>query len=280
MGELPADARLGAIRLRAADAERLARFYEQAIGLDVVQDGPRTALGVDGRALVELEPDPDAPPRPSHTTGLFHLALLVPTRADLARALRRVVAAGWRLTGASDHLVSEALYLSDPEGNGIELYRDRPRDDWPDAGGELRMDTLPLDLGSLLSEEDEAGDDADMPAGTTLGHVHLQVADLAAAERFWVDALGLDVAVRGYPGALFVSAGGYHHHVGLNTWAGVGAPSPPDGALGLDRFEVVLPNAQAVSDAGGRLAAAGPVELVDGGVLAADPSGNGVLVRA
>jgi len=280
MGELPADARLGAIRLRAADAERLARFYEQAIGLDVVQDGPRTALGVDGRALVELEPDPDAPPRPSHTTGLFHLALLVPTRADLARALRRVVAAGWRLTGASDHLVSEALYLSDPEGNGIELYRDRPRDDWPDAGGELRMDTLPLDLGSLLSEDDEAGDDAGMPPGTTLGHVHLQVADLAAAERFWVDALGLDVVVRGYPGALFVSAGGYHHHVGLNTWAGAGAPSPPDGALGLDRFEVVLPNAQAVSDAGGRLAAAGPVELVDGGVLAADPSGNGVLVRA
>jgi catechol 2,3-dioxygenase len=280
MGELPADARLGAIRLRAADAERLARFYEEAIGLEVVEGGPITGLGVDGRALVELEPDPDAPPRPPHTTGLFHLALLVPTRADLARALRRVVAAGSRLTGASDHLVSEALYLRDPEGNGIELYRDRPRDDWPDAGGSLRMDTLPLDLGSLLSEEDEAGDDADMPAGTTLGHVHLQVADLAAAERFWVDALGLDVAVRGYPGALFVSAGGYHHHVGLNTWAGVGAPSPPDGALGLDRFEVVLPNAQAVSDAGERLAAAGPVELVDGGVIAADPSGNAVLVRA
>ena len=280
MGELPADARLGAIRLRAADAERLARFYEEAIGLEVVEDGPITGLGVDGRALVELEPDPDAPPRPPHTTGLFHLALLVPTRADLARALRRVVAAGSRLTGASDHLVSEALYLRDPEGNGIELYRDRPRDDWPDAGGSLRMDTLPLDLGSLLSEEDEAGDDADMPAGTTLGHVHLQVADLAAAERFWVDALGLDVAVRGYPGALFVSAGGYHHHVGLNTWAGVGASSPPDGALGLDRFEVVLPNAQAVSDAGERLAAAGPVELVDGGVIAADPSGNAVLVRA
>ena len=280
MGELPADARLGAIRLRAADAERLARFYEEAIGLEVVEDGPITGLGVDGRALVELEPDPDAPPRPPHTTGLFHLALLVPTRADLARALRRVVAAGSRLTGASDHLVSEALYLRDPEGNGIELYRDRPRDDWPDAGGSLRMDTLPLDLGSLLSEEDEAGDDADMPAGTTLGHVHLQVADLAAAERFWVDALGLDVAVRGYPGALFVSAGGYHHHVGLNTWAGVGAPSPPDGALGLDRFEVVLPDADAVSEAGERLAAAGPVELVDGGVIAADPSGNAVLVRA
>ena len=259
MGELPADARLGAIRLRVGDVERLTRFYEQAIGLQVVEDGPVTALGVDGQALVELEAAPDAPPRPLHTTGLFHLAILVPSRADLALALRRVAAAGWRLSGASDHLVSEALYLSDPEGNGIELYRDRPRDEWPAVGGVLQMDTLPLDLGSLLSEVDEAnGDDAGMPAGTTLGHVHLQVSDLTAAEHFWADALGFDVTVRGYPGALFVSAGGYHHHVGLNTWAGDGAPPPPDGALGLDRFEVVLPDAGAVSDAGERLAATGP----------------------
>ena len=281
MGELPADARLGAIRLRVADVERLTRFYEQAIGLQVVEDGLVTALGVDGRALVELEAAPDAPPRPSHTTGLFHLAILVPSRADLGLALRRVAAAGWRLSGASDHLVSEALYLSDPEGNGIELYRDRPRAEWPVVGGALQMDTLPLDLGSLLSEVDEAnGADAGMPAGTTLGHVHLQVSDLTAAEHFWADALGLDVTVRGYPGALFVSAGGYHHHVGLNTWAGDGAPPPPDGALGLDRFEVVLPDAGAVSDAGERLAATGAVELVQGGVLTADSSGNGLLVRS
>jgi catechol 2,3-dioxygenase len=119
-----------------------------------------------------------------------------------------------------------------------------------------------------------------MVPGTTLGHVHLQVADLEAAERFWSDALGFDVTVRGYPGALFVSAGGYHHHVGLNTWAGVGAPSPPEGALGLERFEVVLPDADAVSEAGERLAAAGSVELVEDGVLAADPAGNALLVRS
>jgi catechol 2,3-dioxygenase len=281
MGELPGDARLGAIRLRAADVERLARFYTEAIGLELLAADGVTTLGVaDGRALVELEAAPDAPPRPAHTTGLFHLALLVPSRADLALALRRVVATGWRLSGASDHLVSEALYLSDPEGNGVELYRDRPRDEWPVAGGDLRMDTLPLDLGSLLSEVDGASDESSMPAGTALGHVHLQVADLAAAERFWVDGLGFDVTVRGYPGALFVAAGGYHHHVGLNTWAGVGAPPPPDGALGLDRFEVVLPDEAAVSEAGERLAAVGPVELVDDGVLATDPSGNAVLVRS
>jgi catechol 2,3-dioxygenase len=279
MGELPVDARLGAIRLRVGDGERLTRFYEEAIGLRVLEDGPVTRLGLDGRALIELEVDPDAPRRPPHTTGLFHLAILVPSRADLGQALRRVVGTGWRLSGASDHLVSESLYLSDPEGNGIELYRDRPRDEWPVAGGSLRIDTLPLDVGGLLSEADGANGNPGMPIGTTLGHVHLQVADLTAAERFWVDALGLDVMVRGYPGALFVSAGGYHHHVGLNTWAGVGAAPPPDGALGLARFEVVVPDADAVSEAGERLAVAGPVELVDEGVLAADPSGNAVLVR-
>ncbi len=279
MAELPADARLGAVRLRVGDLERLTRFYEEAIGLRVLDDGPLVRLGVDGTPLVELAAAPDAPPRPPHTTGLYHLALLVPTRADLALALRRAVTAGWRLTGASDHLVSEALYLRDPEGNGIELYRDRPRDEWPRAGGELQLDTLPLALGDLLSAADEEADDTGMPPGTTLGHVHLQVADLAAAERFWSDALGFDVTVRGYPGALFVAAGGYHHHVGLNTWAGVGAPPPPEGALGLARFEVVLPDADAVSAAAERLSGVGPIELVEEGVLAVDPSGNAVLVR-
>jgi catechol 2,3-dioxygenase len=282
MGDLPADARLGAIRLRAGDLERLRRFYTEAIGLcELPDDDGVAALGVEpGAPLVELEGAPEAPPRPPHTTGLFHLALLVPTRADLARALRRVVAAGWRLTGASDHLVSEALYLSDPEGNGIELYRDRPRDEWPVSGGVLRMDTLPLDLGSLLAEDDDADADGAMPPGTTLGHVHLQVADLAPAEVFWADALGLDVTVRGYPGALFVSAGGYHHHVGLNTWAGVGAPRPPDGALGLVRFELVLPDASSLAAATDRLATVASVELTEEGTLARDPSGNAVLLRS
>jgi catechol 2,3-dioxygenase len=281
MGELPADARLGAIRLRVGDVDRLTRFYEESIGLRVLGRGDAvTSLGVDGTPLVELEPAPDAPPRPPHTTGLFHLALLVPARADLAQALRRVAATDWHLSGASDHLVSEALYLSDPEGNGIELYRDRPRDEWQVVDGVLRMDTLPLDLGSLLSDSDEADADTGMPSGTTLGHVHLQVSDLAAAEAFWVDALGLDVTVRGYPGALFTSAGGYHHHVGLNTWAGTGAPPPPAGARGLDRFELVLPDRAAVSAAAERLAAVAPIDVVEDGVLASDPSGNAVLVRS
>ena len=280
MGALPADARLGAIRLRAGDVERLRDFYETTIGLRTVgaADGV-TSLGADGAPLVELVSDPDAAARPPRTAGLFHLALLVPTRSDLARTLRRVAGSGWPLSGASDHLVSEALYLSDPEGNGIELYRDRPRDEWPLAGESVEMATLPLDLEDLLSEPGGDAPDAGMPKGATLGHVHLQVADLGDAEAFWVEALGLDVTARGYPGALFTSAGGYHHHVGLNTWAGVGAPSPPPGSRGLVRFEVVLSDEAAVEDAAERLARIGGTERVDGGVLAADQSGNAVLVR-
>jgi len=282
MGRLPADARLGAIRLRAGDVGRLREFYETTIGLMPLdgEDGV-VSLGVDGTPLVELVAGPEAPARPARTTGLFHLALLVPTRADLARTLRRVADSGRPLSGASDHLVSEALYLSDPEGNGIELYRDRPRDQWPLAGDSVEMATLPLDLENLLAEPGGESAAPSMPEGTILGHVHLQVADLDTAEAFWVDALGLDVTARGYPGALFTSAGGYHHHVGLNTWAGVGAPWPPVGARGLVRFEVVLPDDGAVEEAAERLAGVGPVERTDGGgVLATDLSGNTVLVRA
>jgi catechol 2,3-dioxygenase len=280
MGELPADTRLGAIRLRAGDVGLLRDFYERAIGLRGLESGDGVvALGAGNGPLVELVSDPDAPARPPRTTGLFHLALLVPTRADLARALRRVFEAGWHLSGASDHLVSEALYLSDPEGNGIELYRDRPREEWPHEGDEVAMATLPLDLESLLAEPGGDADAPAMPAGTALGHVHLQVSDLDSAARFWVDALGLDVTASLYPGALFVSAGGYHHHVGLNTWAGVGAPRPPAGARGLDRFEVVLPDAEAVAAARERLAAATEVRDADVGPLAEDPSGNTMLLR-
>jgi catechol 2,3-dioxygenase len=217
-----------------------------------------------------------------NATGLFHVAILVPTRRDLALALVRLARARWSLTGASDHLVSEALYLDDPEGNGIELYRDRPREEWTYAGGQLEMATLPLHLQDLLGELDERdAETGGAPAGTRIGHVHLNVADLADAEAFYGGALGFDVTVRGYPGALFMSAGGYHHHIGLNTWAGEGAPPPPDGALGLRWFEVELPSAAHVDEAAGRLEQAGadPVRE-DGVVLARDPSGIGVRVAA
>ena len=190
-----------------------------------------TRLGpAGGEPLIELVSAPDAPRAPSFSTGLFHLAILVPDRAELARSLQRLAGAGWRLTGASDHLVSEALYLRDPEGNGIEIYRDRPREEWRRDGDELAMATLPLDLESVLGEleQDEAPANG-MPAGTTMGHVHLQVADIPPVEGFYNGALGLDVMVRSYPGALFLAAGGYHHHLGLNTWQSQGAPRSAGG---------------------------------------------------
>jgi len=240
---------MGAVRLTVADLDRVRDFYRDAIGLTEVstEDGV-VRLGADGTAIVELFGNPDAPPRPRGTSGLFHFAIVVPSRPDLARALQRVAEAGWRLSGASDHLVSEALYLSDPEGNGIELYRDRPRDQWPVRDGVLQMDTLPLDLDGVLGELRREDASSGMPAGTRMGHVHLNVGDLTAAETFYSGALGFDVTVRGYPGALFVSAGGYHHHLGLNTWAGEGAPPAPPGSRGLRAFEIVLPSEWALEE--------------------------------
>jgi catechol 2,3-dioxygenase len=281
---IPSDTTLGPVRLAVADLDRQRAFYERAIGLSALESGGSSVrMGPAGGApLVELAGEPDAIPRPPGTTGLFHVALLLPSRLELARSLRRVAAADWSLTGASDHLVSEALYTRDPEGNGIELYRDRPRDEWPRRNGEVEMATLPLDLEDVARElETAAGGTDGMPEDGRVGHVHLQVGDLAAAERFYHRLLGFDVTVRGYPGALFVSAGGYHHHVGLNTWAGEGAPAPPPGALGLRWFEVVLPGAGELERVAGRLREAGiDAEDRDGGLRVTDPSGNGVLITA
>jgi catechol 2,3-dioxygenase len=248
------------------------------IGLATIESSEREArLGADGVALVELVADPGGAPRPRGTTGLFHLAILVPGRRDLAAALHRVGDSGWRFSGASDHLVSEALYLSDPEGNGIEIYRDRPREEWPYDDGQVRMATVPLDLEAVLGALDGAEPGRPMAAGTRIGHVHLNVADLAETEGFYCGTLGFDVTVRDYPGALFMSAGGYHHHVGANTWAGEGAPPPPPGALGLRRFEILLPSRDESAAVERRLRAAGyEVGAEDGAIEVADPSGDRV----
>ncbi|MFN2617598.1 MAG: VOC family protein [Thermoleophilaceae bacterium] len=273
---------LGAVRLNVADLPAMRAFYERVIGLTSLEGGSAAArLGAgQGAPLVELIERPDAPPRPPGTTGLFHLAILVPDRRELARALERVASAGWRLTGASDHLVSEALYLDDPEGNGIELYRDRPREEWSYEGGTLQMATLPLDLEGLAGELQGDRSDSGMTTGTRIGHVHLQVADLDAAESFYHGILGFDVSVRSYPGALFVSAGGYHHHIGLNTWAGEGAPPPPAGARGLRWFEVVTPEAEVEAIAERARGAGLETARDEGGVRLSDPSSNGVVLRA
>jgi catechol 2,3-dioxygenase len=249
---------IGAVRLRVADLEGLRGYYERTIGLRTLErDGDVVRLGVDA-PLLELVGDPDAPPAPPRSTGLFHFAILVPSRPDLAQAVRRVAGAGERFTGASDHFVSEALYLRDPEGNGIEIYRDRPREDWErEPNGELRMGTVALDIDAVMAELPADGDGG-MPDGTVIGHVHLQVSELARTETFYAGELGLDVTVRSYPGALFLSRDGYHHHVGANTWASAGASPSPAGSRGLEWFEMRHP---------------------DRAGLVTDPSGNRLLLR-
>jgi catechol 2,3-dioxygenase len=277
---------VGGVTLTVADLDAQAAFYRDAIGLrEIRRDGDTVELGAptSDTPLVTLVGRPDALPRPPRTTGLFHLALLVPSRVDLAWALNRVTGAGYRFTGAADHLVSEALYLDDPEGNGIEIYRDRPREEWTYTGGQLEMATLPLDLDGVLAGA-TTGDSGDgMAGGTRIGHVHLQVAAIPAAETFYVDALGFEPTVRGYPGALFVSAGGYHHHVGLNTWAGQGAPAPPAGSRGLRGFTIVLPDAARLRQTVAAASNAGVEVTADdaGRDVVIDPSGNrAVLVAA
>jgi catechol 2,3-dioxygenase len=274
--------RPGAVRLRVGDLDRERTFYERAIGLRTLGDADgATQLGVDGTTVVELVSIPSASPRPPRSTGLFHLAILVPDRPALAQSLARLAGAGWPLTGASDHLVSEALYLNDPEGNGIEIYRDRPRSEWRYDGGSLQMSTLPLDLDGLLAElPGTESQEPGMSAGTRIGHVHLNVADLEEAESFYAGLLGFDVTVRGYPGALFLSTGGYHHHLGVNTWAGPGGPAPPEKSRGLAWFELVLDQVRAFDEVRAHLQRAGvDVDAAPSGLRTRDPSGNGVLIR-
>jgi catechol 2,3-dioxygenase len=275
---------LGPVALTVSDLAASRQFYEQAIGLQArdQDDGTIALAAEDGRPLVVLHGDSAAPRLDRRATGLYHLAILLPTRLDLAFALARLAEARWPLDGASDHLVSEALYLSDPDGNGIEIYRDRPRAEWRYDNGTLQMSTLALDLRSVLDELQQAsGPQAIAPAGTTIGHVHLQVADIPEAEAFYHGVLGFDVMVRGYPGALFVSAGGYHHHIGLNTWHSAGSAPPAPGAVGLRNYNVQLSDAAELAAVLARVRAAG-VEITDvpGGALVRDPSGNGILLTA
>ena len=283
-GRIPAGTLLGPVSLVVADIDRSRAFYERAIGLRASElDDGGLAFGVVGeRPVIELRGDSSAPRLNRRGPGLYHLAILVPTRLDLAFALARLAEARWPLDGASDHLVSEALYLSDPDGNGIEIYRDRPRAEWPRSGEQLQMSTLPLDLDDLIGELRVASElQANAPSGTTIGHVHLQVPDLAEAEAFYHGVLGFDVMVRGYPGALFVSAGGYHHHIGLNTWHSAGAAPAPSGSVGLRSFAVDLPDDRELAAVLARLETASiPSTPTAGGVLVRDPFGTGVVLTA
>lgn len=270
---------IGAVHLTVADLDRSVRFYQTHLGCTLHERDDVTArLGAGGPDLVVLTESSSA--RRAHgVTGLYHFAILVPFRIELAQSLRRLVDMGTVMQGFADHGVSEALYLSDPDGNGIEVYRDRPREQWPRGGGQLRMGTAPLDVERLLSDlrghrERWAG----LSPAAVVGHVHLHVAQLDTSEQFYVNLIGFDVMERYGHAALFVSAGGYHHHIGLNTWAGVGAPFPPAGAIGLRHFVVRVPSRAALEKVRARLVAGGrAVGAHGGGVLVRDPSGNAVV---
>jgi catechol 2,3-dioxygenase len=237
--------RIGAVRLAVGDLARSADFYEHVLGLPLIRrEDERALLGADpAHPALELETTADPTPLSPHDTGLFHVAWLHPSRAGLAETVKRIARVRWPIDGASDHGVSEALYLSDPDGLGIEIYADRPRETWerPPSGHGVRMVTLPLDVEDLLAQapgELEAASEAVAP-GTGIGHVHLKVADVPRALAFYRDTLGLEEQAQ-MPSAAFLSAGGYHHHIGLNSWQSQGASPSPPSAPGLREIRFTL----------------------------------------
>ncbi len=266
---LPHESRVGRVALAVNDPDRLAAFYRDVVGLTVDNsDDDRVTLGASEDLVVLTRTD--SSPRPPASAGLFHLAVRVPSRAALGDALAR--AREWGLDGASDHGVSEALYLSDPEGNGVEIYRDRPREEWPTDGDRVAMVTEPLDTEDLAATV--AGHDS-VPQATDIGHVHLEVTDLAAARSFWADTLGLRVR-QTWDGGLFLAAGDYHHHVGLNTW---NRRTDPVAGRGMDWVELLLPG-DAVAAARERLERAGfETRDAGGGVAVKDPDDIGLRLR-
>ncbi|MCI0396130.1 MAG: VOC family protein, partial [Chloroflexi bacterium] len=244
------------------------------------RDGDVAWLGAGAADLLVLHERPGARRHLRGVTGLYHFAVLTPSRLALARSLQHLADTQTPLQGFADHLVSEAIYLADPDGNGIEIYRDRPRSEWPRRNGQVQMASDPLDIEGILAEL--RGQDAPwtgLDPETTIGHMHLHVADLEAAEAFYVGVLGFELIARLSHSAGFVSAGGYHHHIGYNVWAGVGAPPPPPDAVGLRWYEIRLPDAAALDQVVDRLRQANrPLEEQPAGFFVRDPAQNGILL--
>ena len=277
---LPAQAHVGAVHLQISDLECSVEYYQGVLGMDLLERGAgRASLGVKGAMpLAHLVEKAGVSPVPRRGRfGLYHFALLLPDRVALGRFAAHVLRLGLR-PGMADHAVSEALYLSDPDGLGIEVYADRPRDSWTYRGDELVMTTEPLDIGGLVTAGE--GNDWDgAPDGTTMGHVHLHVGDLARAEAFYHRALGFDKTAWSYPGALFFSAGGYHHHLGTNIWSP--GPSARVDEVRLLEWELVVPERRQTNDVAERLGAAGyVVDDAPEGVRTSDPSGTQVYIRS
>ena len=278
--EISPDTRMGPVHLTVSDLARSLDYYRTSIGLDVLErESGRASLGTGARELLVLVEEPGALPARGRT-GLYHFALLLPERADLARWLAHAARDRVRLVGLSDHFVSEALYLSDPDRHGIEIYWDRPRDVW-EGMVDVRMTTLPLDAESLLGELDDPHSEPfdGLPAGTVMGHVHLKVASIPETVAFYRDALGFGLMAQLGPQAAFLSAGGYHHHLGTNTWESAGASPPAPGAAALRHATVVLPSLEERDRVVHRLVATGhSVDEGEASPTAVDPSGNRLVL--
>jgi catechol 2,3-dioxygenase len=279
-GTIAPSTTVGAVELAVSDLRRSLDYYRTAIGLDVLDRSEgRASFGTAARELLVLVEQPGAVPSVRHT-GLYHFALLVPDRADLARWLAHAIRDRVALVGLSDHAVSEAIYLSDPDRHGIEIYRDRPRESWEGQVGR-RLTTLPLDVDDLLGVLDDPASEPfeGLPAGTTMGHIHLRVAAIPETVGFYRDVLGFGLMAQLGNQAAFLAAGGYHHHLGANTWESAGAGPPPPGAAALRRATIVLPDGAERDRLAGRLEQHGyAVRDEDGGVAVADPSGNPLLL--
>lgn len=268
----------GEVHLNVLDLNRSVQFYKEVIGFSILEKAlNKVVLTVDGQTpLLIIEQPENVTPKEAHKSGLYHFALLLPTRADLGAIIKHFIQHQVRL-GASDHLVSEALYLSDPDGNGIEIYADRDPSVWSWDDGSVAMSTDPLDAESVIAESGDLTWDG-LPATTVMGHVHLHVADLLETEKFYI-ALGFEV-VTNYPQALFMSNGKYHHHLGLNTWNGVGAPAPKSGSVGLESYTLVYPNETVLNEALSNVEKLGVnVQSLEDRILVEDPSGNRVVLR-
>lgn len=267
MSTASAPVEIGRVTLTVNDLDRVAGFYRSAIGLErLAGDAGAVTLGAGDRPLIELVADPAAPRAGRAEAGLFHTAFLLPRREDLGRWLHHAAASGVRITGASDHAVSEALYLSDPEGNGIEIYADRPAAGWRRGPQGVHMTTEALDLDELAASADRPW--AGAPEGTVVGHVHLQVGALPEAEAFYGGTLGLDLTCR-YPGGSFFASGGYHHHLAVNVWNSRGAGRRRDPVTGLAMVELLADPAEAAA-----------MRARIGGEPVADPWGSAITLTA
>jgi catechol 2,3-dioxygenase len=267
------------VHLLVQDVKRSIKFYQEILGFKILTQDERSAVfTADGKTplLVVEQPEGLAPKQP-RTTGLYHFALLLPSRAELGRALLHLLQTQYPLQGASDHLVSEAIYLADPDGNGIEIYADTPPETWNWNSGQVEMATKPLNAEELLSMcNDELWQG--LPADTIMGHIHLHVAELQEIEQFYCEGLGFEVVLKYGPQALFISTGGYHHHIGLNTWNGPGAPAPKEKSAGLKTFTLAFPKEEKENVIGRLRKLKAEVHEKDGTIMTQDPSGNNMVL--